>query len=170
MVTPQASRSGAADAACHGLGHEPQEQVPLMFYVVPHLAQADLNRERRAAVDRYLDALQRGDASALQGVLTADAVTRWPQSGERITGSTSCARVHASYPGGPPTFRIERVSGDGDVWVVELVAEYDDERWYTVSVIRFIGWRISRITDYFGQSFPAPAWRQELVEMESAPA
>ena len=141
-----------------------------MFYVIPHLLQGDLNRERRAAVNRYLEAVQRGDFDALQGVLTADAVTRWPQSGERITGATSCARVYTSYPGGPPAFRVERVSGDGDVWVVELVAEYDAERWYTVSVIQFTGWRISRVTDYFGTSFPAPAWRQDLVELEGTGA
>ena len=141
-----------------------------MFYLVPYLVPANVNRERRAVVNRYLDAVQRGDSTALQAVLTADAITRWPQSGERITGPTSCALVYASYPGGPPSFSVERVSGDGDVWVAELAAEYEGERWHTVSVMQFEGWRISRVTDYFGKAFPPPAWRQALVEIEAAEA
>lgn len=37
-------------------------------------------------------------------VLTPDAITRWPQSGERITGAMACLRVYQNYPGGPPRY------------------------------------------------------------------
>ena len=61
---------------------------------------------------------------------------------------------------------MERISGGGDTWVAELAAEYGDERWHTVSIIEFDGPRISRMTDYFGPTYPAPEWRHALVELE----
>ena len=35
-------------------------------------------------------------------------------------------------------------------------------------MIEFEGPRIARMTDYFGPTFPAPEWRQDMVERESA--
>jgi hypothetical protein len=139
-----------------------------MFLYIPHVPPEDLAHQRRKAVERFFDAIQQGDYEALTLLLTPDAVTRWPQSGERITGAMSCVRVHENYPGGPPTYRVTRVVGDGDVWVAELVSEYDGERWYALSVLEFHGLRIARMTDYFGQTFPAPEWRRELVDVDDA--
>jgi len=79
----------------------------------------------------------------------------------------SCSLVYANYPGGPPSQRVQRISGDGKVWVAELVADYGQDRWHTISVFKFDGPRIARITDYFGPTFPAPEWRQEWVEREA---
>lgn len=138
------------------------------MYVAPFLIPEKLNLDRREVIGRYFEAIKTGDYAALELMLTTDAVTRWPQSNERITGAASCVRVYEGYPGGPPTFEVERVSGDGDVWVAELTAAYGDERWYTVSVIEFRGFRIARVTDYFGKTFPAPEWRMELVDRADA--
>ena len=128
-----------------------------------------LEQERRATVVRYLEALQAGDYAALLEVLVPEALTRWPQSGELITGALSCVRVYQNYPGGPPPYQVRRISGSGDLWVMELVADYGPERWYTVSIIEFEGGRIARLTDYFGPTVPAPEWRREWVSLE-APA
>jgi hypothetical protein len=119
---------------------------------------------RPATVKRFFAAIQAGDYPTLLEVLTPDAVTRWPQSGEVITSAMSCVRVYENYPGGPPQYRVERVVGDGDVWVAELVAEYGSDRWYITSILEFDGDRIARMTDYFGPSLPAPAWRKDLVD------
>jgi len=132
------------------------------------MTELEQDRHRRATVSRFFTALQAGDYAALQEILTADAVTRWPQTGERMTSALSCVRVYENYPGGPPTYVVQRVSGGGDVWVAELLADYGAERWYTVSLIEFDGLRIARMTDYFGPSFPAPAWRAAWVELDGA--
>jgi len=141
-----------------------------MLHLIPFMVPGRLAIERRMAIERYFDAIQRGDRVELTALLTADAVTRWPQSGERITGAMSCIRVHESYPGGPPAYRVNHITGSGDVWTAELVSQYGDERWFGVSILEFRGTRIARMTDYFGQAFPAPAWRRDLVELEAAPA
>ena len=123
---------------------------------------------RSETINSFFRAIQAGDYAVLERVLTPDAITRWPQSGERITGAMACARVYENYPGGPPDYLVQRISGDGDVWVAELVADYGLERWHVVSVMEFDGPRIARMTDYFGPSFPAPEWRLDLVDREEA--
>jgi hypothetical protein len=118
-------------------------------------------------VRRLFTAIQAGDADTLYELLTPDAVTRWPQSGERITGATSCVNIYTNYPGGPPAFRLQRVTGEGDTWVAELVGDYPNgERWHMVSLIGFDGDRVARMTDFFGPTFPAPEWRSEWVQVE----
>ena len=126
----------------------------------------DLGLVRRETVRRFFAAIQAGDYPVLLEVLTPGAITRWPQSSERMTGAMSCIRVYQNYPGGPPAYEVQRISGEGDMWVAELVADYGDQRWYTVSIVEFEGPQIARMTDYFGPTFPAPEWRQTWVERE----
>ena len=130
------------------------------------MADSELDPQRRETINRFFAAIQAGDRAVLQEVLKPDAVTRWPQTGERMTDALSCIRVHESYPGGPPPYTVHRISGAGAVWVAELVASYSDGRWYTVSVIEFDGTQIARMTDYFGPTLPAPDWRAAWVEHE----
>ncbi len=138
----------------------------MIYLAVQPASEPAHDHERRETIDRFFAAIQTGDYPVLLEVLTPDAVTRWPQSSERITGAMGCVRVYENYPGGSPHYGVQRISGHDDVWVAELVADYGDERWYTVSVIEFEGSRIARMTDYFGPSFPAPEWRQPWVELE----
>jgi hypothetical protein len=142
----------------------------MIYIAVAPNSVPELREQRRKAIERFLAAIQAGDFAVLQEVLATDAVTRWPQTGERINGSLACVKVYQQYPGGPPNYRIERISGDGDVWVAEITAAYGSERWHVVSVIEFEGLRIARLTDYFAPSSPAPDWRKELVERDAVPA
>ncbi len=130
----------------------------------------ELDPQRHQTISRFFAAIQAGDYAVLQEVLTSDAITRWPQSGERMTSAMSCIRVYENYPGGPPSYAVERISGGGEVWVAVLESDYSDGRWYTISIIEFDGARIARMTDYFGPSFPAPEWRAALVERDAPEA
>jgi hypothetical protein len=142
------------------------KEAPMIYLAVQPAAEPQPSPQRAETISRFFTAIQGGDYPVLLEVLTTDAITRWPQSGERITGAMSCVKVYENYPGGPPTYHLERISGGGDTWIAELVADYGDERWHIVSVIEFEGPRIARMTDYFGPDFPAPAWRQQWVERE----
>ena len=141
-----------------------------MLYLAPFMMPAKLAIERRVVVEQYFKAIQAGDLETLEQILMPDAVTRWPQSGERITGAMSCIRVYENYPGGPPKYRVNRITGAGEVWTAELLSEYGTDRWFALSVIEFCGTRIARMTDYFGEAFPAPEWRKDLVDREAEPA
>jgi ketosteroid isomerase-like protein len=74
----------------------------------------ELDPQRRETISRFFAAIQAGDYAALQEALTPDAITRWPQSGERMTGAMSCVRVYENYPRG--TTAIRRPS---DLWAAE---------------------------------------------------
>ena len=113
--------------------------------------------DHRQTITRFFEAIVAGDSATLLEILTPDAITRWPQSGERITGALSCVRVHENYPGGPPSYSFVRISGADDTWVAEMTLKYGEEPWYGVSIIEFDGPQIARMTDYFGPAFPAPA-------------
>ena len=59
----------------------------------------DAGTDKAQTIRRFFDAIVAGDSATLLEILTPDAVTRWPQSGERMTGALSCVRVHENYPG-----------------------------------------------------------------------
>jgi limonene-1,2-epoxide hydrolase len=145
-----------------------EREISMLHIAVVQAGPATVRPEattgRAATVARFLEAIQTGDYAVLQEVLTPDAITHWPQSGERITGAMACIRIYESYPGEQPKYRVVRITGAGDTWVAELVGDYADERWYTVSIFAFEGERIARITDYFGPTLQAPDWRRELVD------
>lgn len=137
-----------------------------MFEVAVQPAEPVGPAQRVETISRFFAAIQAGEYQVLREVLTDDAITRWPQSGERITGAMACVRVYENYPGGPPTYRVQRISGEGDKWVAEAGADYAGERWHAVSIIEFRGLQIAHMTDYFGPSLPAPEWREPWVELE----
>jgi hypothetical protein len=84
-----------------------------------------------------------------------------PQSGERFDRE-GMLEVQRNFPGGPPEMRLERLAGEGDVWVAELVSDYGDERGgvFNVGVILvFRDGKIARETRYYSEPFPAPEER-----------
>jgi SnoaL-like domain len=130
---------------------------------MPHIA-TDAPTSRARTIERFFEAVQAGDGDTLREVLTPNAITRWPQSGEQITGAMACINVYANYPGGPPKARIERIVGEGDVWVAEMISDYGTEQWSVISICEFEGPQIARMTDYFAPALPAPEWRRTLVD------
>lgn len=133
---------------------------------VPESVVDDVAFEPSDTIKRFFAAIQNGDYDELLEVLTPDAITRWPQTGELMTGAMACLRVYENYPGSRPSYRVQRISGGDATWVAEVVADYGDERWYVASIVELEGTRIARMTDYFAPRMPAPEWRAEWVERE----
>jgi SnoaL-like domain len=93
----------------------------------------------------------------------ADCVIDIPQSGERFDRE-GMLEMQRSFPGGPPEMRLQRLAGEGDVWVAELESHYGEERGgvFNVCVIlEFKDGKISRETRYYAEQFEAPAGRQQ---------
>jgi ketosteroid isomerase-like protein len=120
--------------------------------------------ENRATLERTIAALYAGDFAAATEAMADDAVVDWPQSGERIVGRQACTLVYQNYPGGRPSYEVRRISGSGDLFVVEAVGQYGADTSYLTSIVEFRDGRIVRQTDYFGGPFEAPAWRSQWVE------
>jgi ketosteroid isomerase-like protein len=120
--------------------------------------------ENRATLERMIAAMFAGDVDGSTAAMADDAVVEWPQSGERIVGRQACSVVYKNYPGGSPSYEVRRISGSGDLFVVEAVGQYGPDKTYLTSIIEFRDGQIAKQTDYFSSPFEAPAWRSQWVE------
>jgi hypothetical protein len=90
-----------------------------------------------------------------------DYTAEFPQSGEQFTRDGLRA-LQEAYPGGPPAIRVRRLTGSGDVWVLEATMDYaDGKRVHGVSVLEFLDGRVRRDTRHFAEPFEVPAWRRQ---------
>ena len=93
-----------------------------------------------------------------------DCVIDIPQSGERFDRD-GMREVQRNFPGGAPKMNLARLSGEGDVWIAELVSDYGDRPGggiFNVCVI--LGFRegkIARETRYYAEPFEAPEQRAQ---------
>ena len=93
-----------------------------------------------------------------------DFVMEMPQSGERIRGRDTMRAMQDAYPG-PPDAQIRRITGSGDLFVVEAFSDYGDRGVFNVCmVVEFEDGRIVRETRYYAEPFEAPEWRVPFVE------
>lgn len=118
-----------------------------------------------ALIEQHYEDMLAGDEAAFTALIQDDFVQDWPQSGERVRGKEACLNIARNYPGGPPRIGLERISGEGDHWVVEATARYPDGvDYHVVAILELRDGKVARETDYFGPSYPAPEWREQWVE------
>ncbi len=116
-------------------------------------------------------AMRSGDMGDMSKLLqkwgTDDFVEEWPQSGERLTkdASTRLAASYGEMSGTSPKFTYKRMLGGGDVFVVEGTVDYGDGVPVSyVGIGEMRDGKVSRMTEYFANPFPAPEWRAPFVE------
>jgi hypothetical protein len=94
---------------------------------------------------------------------TEDYVMEMPQSGERIAGRDRMRAFQEAYPN-PPSIKMRRIVGSGDLFVMEAVSDYGGEIFNVVDVVEFRDGRIARETRYYASPFDPPEWRAQWVE------
>jgi ketosteroid isomerase-like protein len=121
------------------------------------------DQDIRAALERHWAASDVNDFAVEHEIYRDDAVLHYPQSGERIRGR---ARIQESRTVQPnqKRFAVQRIIGDGQLWITELVLSYDGAPSYTVSIMEFSGGKVARETQYFGDPFKPGPSRAHLVE------
>ena len=129
--------------------------------------------ENRRTLERLQAVMSSGDMKGLvdaaDELYTSDIVEEWPQSGERITGLENLKAVNDNYPamtGTQPRLSFRRLSGSGDVWVMEGTIDYGNGVPVSiVSIAELRDGKIAKQTDYFADPFEAPAWRSRWVQV-----
>jgi hypothetical protein len=97
--------------------------------------------------------------------LATDAIRRWPQSGEVLHGKARIAEVESHFR--KLKLGVTQRHSCGEVIVVEWNTDYGDGRVYrNVTIGELRDGRIVRVTDYWGEPFLPPPWRQGLSELE----
>jgi hypothetical protein len=121
------------------------------------------DQQIRAALDQHWAASDANDFETEHRIYHEDAVLEYPQSGERTRGRRNIQGQRASQPN-KKRFTVRRIVGGGALWVTEVILTYDSKPFYTVSIMEFRGDKVSRETQYFADSFAAPASRAQWVE------
>ena len=94
-------------------------------------------------------------------MMTLFASTR--SRGEIINGRQNLQALRSHHPDKPSDFTVRRIVGEGKLWVSEYVINYGGKHMFTVSVMEFRDGKVSHETQYFADSFGAPAWRAQWV-------
>jgi hypothetical protein len=121
------------------------------------------DRAIRAALERHWAASDANDFAVEHEIYREDAVLHYPQSGERIRGRDKIQASRRVQPS-KKRFSVQRIVGDGDLWVTEFVLSYDGVPSYTVSIMEFSGGKVARETQYFCDPFKPGPSRAHLVE------
>ena len=115
----------------------------------------------RAAVQHYIDCSSAGDEDRASEIYLEDAVLEFPQSGERFEGVENFREWRRIYPT-DVTLEIVRLQGEGDHWVVEMKARYEDGPWlYGPAIYEFRDGKVARETIYVAEGWEAPEWRAQ---------
>jgi ketosteroid isomerase-like protein len=123
------------------------------------------HREIRAALERHWAASDANDFTVEHEIYREDAVLHYPQSGERIRGRSKIQESRMVQPS-EKRFEVQRIIGNGDLWVTEFVLSYDGAPSYAVSIMEFRNGKVARETQYFGDPFKPGPTRAHLVELD----
>jgi hypothetical protein len=101
--------------------------------------------------------------------LAEDAVRQWPQSGEAIRGREQIAAVESHFVG--LRLGVGERHACGDKVVVEWSTDYGDGRVYrNVTIAELRGGQAVKVTDYWGEPFSPPPWRERFADPLDMPS
>ena len=105
------------------------------------------------------------DFHSVKGVLAQEFIMDWPQSKERIRGAENFARMNAEYPTtGRWQFRINRLVASAGEVVTQVSVTDGMQSAEPVSFFTVVGGKITRLVEYWPESFAAPENRRHLRE------
>jgi hypothetical protein len=126
------------------------------------------DQEIREALSQHWAASDSGDFSTEHDIYQEGAVLDYPQSRERIVGRHNIQTTRSLQPN-KKRFVVHRIIGSGDLWVSELILTYDNQPFYTVSIMEFHGIKVAHETQYFADPFEAGESRKKWVESMDSP-
>ena len=105
------------------------------------------------------------DFHSVKAVLAQEFIMDWPQSKERIRGAENFARMNAEYPTtGRWQFRINRLVASAGEVVTQVSVTDGTQSAEPVSFFTVVGGKITRLVEYWPESFAAPENRRHLRE------
>jgi hypothetical protein len=114
-------------------------------------------------IRQFAEAINAADMEVFDAIYHDDVVVQWPQSGEVIRGKKNIRELRLVYPT-PPTATLRRIVGSGDLWVMEMVFDYDGDRFDVIVFHQYRDGLVVGETSYYAAPFQAPAWRARWVE------
>lgn len=105
------------------------------------------------------------DFRSVTAVLAPTFVLEWPQSNECIRGAERFARMNAEYPAaGPWRFTVNHLVTGRDEVVSDVTVTDGVQTARAISFFTVADRRITRLVEFWPESYPAPSNRAHLVE------
>jgi hypothetical protein len=117
----------------------------------------------RDRIRQFAEAIKTADMEVFDAIYHDDVVIEWPQSGEVIHGKKNIRELRLAYPT-PPTATRQRIAGSGDLWVIEMIFDYDGDRFHVIVFHQYRDGLVVRETAYYAAPFQAPTWRTMWVD------
>jgi hypothetical protein len=121
------------------------------------------DQARRVRIQQFVAAINAREMDPFDAIYHDDVIIQWPQSGEVIRGKKNIRELRQAYPT-PPTATLRRIVGSGDLWAIEMVFDYDGDRFHVVVIHQWHDGLVVSETTYYAAPFQAPAWRARWVE------
>lgn len=117
-------------------------------------------------IQRLIKCINEEHIEVMDELFHEDAVMDWPQSGEKVIGADNRRAIYKSFPK-LPKITPRRMVSSGDLVVAEATLDYGQGAVYkTVFIFELKEGKIAKETAYWSESFDAPAWRSQWVEVE----
>ena len=113
------------------------------------------DESRRAAIRRFVESINTRDMEPADALYDNDVVIEWPQSGELIRGKQKIRELRLAFPT-PPTATLRRIVGSGDLWVIEMLFDYNGDRYNTIVVHEYRDGLVVHETAYYGARSSRP--------------
>ena len=105
------------------------------------------DEERRGTIRKLIEAQNAGDLSAFEAIYHDDLVVEWPQSGEVVHGKENLLALRQGFPT-PPTASLRRITGSGDLWVIEMTFGYGEDTYHVAVIHEYRDGKVARETSY----------------------
>jgi ketosteroid isomerase-like protein len=132
-----------------------------IFYGSQEVEPMDEAAARALIEDHYAAAGK--DEAHVGRIYAEDAILDFPQGGERIRGRANIVAFRSVYPA-RVGIAPRRITGSGDVWVIESTITYDGDPHPLVSIWEFRDSKLAHETSYVTDRWDPPAWRAQWVE------
>ena len=119
-------------------------------------------------VRRFMMGTESGDFESISDLVHDDFVMYWPQSGERFVGRDNAFGAMQVQEIRPRMAGEPRLIGSGEVWVMMVPLNYDEDLFHYVAVLELQDGRLKRATGYWGSPFPAQKSRARFAEGASS--
>lgn len=119
--------------------------------------------QTRAIVRRYFETMSARDWDGFGALLAEDVVYELPQTGELITGRERLVSFNREYPG-DWRFSVTRLIADGETAAASMNFTVGDEAMVGLVYFELAGGLITRVTDFWPETYEPPAGREHLTE------
>lgn len=119
--------------------------------------------QTRGIVRRYFETMSARDWDGFGALMAEDAVYELPQTGELITERGRVVSFNRDYPG-DWRLSVTRLIADGETAAASMNFTLDGEAMVALVYFELAGGLITRVTDFWPETYEPPAGREHLTE------